>query len=211
MFLLSSSCDKDNGLTNKPRTSGRFYIKADMSNYSGSYVQYNASVPDNGFLPVNEIQKKTDAVNKVHHINYWASIEQDSTSKSFTSAVTSKIKIGFNGLVFNSTEFDSNPAEFHTKMSDFPAVFLDSSNNINTGVEITLLDENGQFWSSKYGPQSYSFITITENKQAPLDFYSKGPAQLITGTFSCTLYQKDNVNSYQMIYGGTFYVMVKRD
>ena len=118
--------------------------------------------------------------------------------------------LGWNNMVVgnHSSETESFPTAFAT----VPTNFLTSSQDDSRmkGVEITYQTSRGGevYYSTKDGSQAGSTFTVT-SAASGTDALTGLKTQIITGTFSCKLYNQNDQTDVKTLTGGTYKVIVR--
>ena len=112
----------------------------------------------------------------------------------------------FNGAYSGSCSAEDELAVFNGLFPIGNKTFV--ANNNESGVTIEFNDGAGKFYSTQFGSQAGSTFTITnseeDNELLLGDLYSFN--QKITGTFSCNLYNENDITDAMIITEGKFIV-----
>jgi len=201
-MISCSSDDSSPAVTENPEVANAItYINWTMNGQPLEYV-YNGTQTTQALYNYASGYSGDGSPNYYHYAGYFV---------PYTNFTGPSISLGWNNMVVgtHATETESFPDAFSTVPTNF-LTYNQSETNHMKGAEIVYHTggTDDKYYSSKEGSQAGSTFTVICSESGTDDLTGL-KTKIITGTFSCKLYNPDDETDVKTITGGTYKVIVR--
>jgi hypothetical protein len=198
LLVLASSCNKDDdNSTETPdppvTTSSNPYFSGSLN---GSSWSYTFPTSQNGMGYSAGWNYENDQLS----LDYFSSYEELGPDFEPVNGIMSA---GYSGFEYQLSTYDA--AAFQSSMAAAPQTYY-VDNGSNAGFEISFMENDGTFWSTRFGSQSGSSLMITTNEEAPS--YMNQAARRFKGAATCKLYNSENPSEFKTITNASFHFLL---
>ena len=123
-------------------------------------------------------------------------------------ASSGRMMIGLSGFRYKLSEYVATILPFHQSMEDVLTTTYYADSSGIAGPEVVWVDYNFEKWSSRYGDQSGSTFTITDNMQGENSNYET--VRRLRGTFSCKVYRMSDPTQFRTVTNGNFHIYLPK-
>lgn len=192
--ILTASCKKDETTTPEP-TPKLFSASMTLDNtidFETGDVTYHATVTN------AHDSTEIDSV----RIDYFAFF--DNAFITDNGQNIGRLMIGLSGFRYKTSEYTNGALPFNESILGVGTTYFAEGSEA-AGPEVVFLDMNGTEWSTRYGSQSGSTFTISQNVQG-----KTSDRRYLKGTFACKVYNKFDPAQFRVITNGKFDVFLPK-